>query len=196
MAREMAERRGDGTFDYAIDLCTGTGAVIEGLIPIVKKEIVGIDWSEPMLAEAKKKFTDVAKPEVRFVCKDIFDIQFLRGYDLVTCFGALGHIEKNRHKEFVDIAHSILRPGGIFVFATAERPKWYHLSAWPYFAFDAVMKVRNRFIKPEFVMYYLNFLWPEIMELFTDGRWEDISLVKPEINGKETLFRLVIVKKA
>ncbi|MDO8466644.1 MAG: class I SAM-dependent methyltransferase [bacterium] len=185
----------EGPFEYAIDLCTGTGAGIEGLLPIVRREIVGIDWSEPMLAEARKKFSAVTKPEVRFVCKNIFDIQFLKDFDLITCFGALGHIEKNQQKEFIDVVYSMLRREGKFAFITAERPKWYHLSAWPYFAFDATMKLRNHWIKPEFVMYYMNFLLPDILNLFDEAKWSSVKVISLEIGGKESGIRLVIAEK-
>lgn len=193
--------RQERTFDTAVDLCTGTGSGIEGLLPIVRKEIVGIDWSRPMLLEAKMKFPHhhyhcFAEPKVEFVCDDIFSLaDYPQKFDLATCFGALGHIEKSRQREFVEKVCAALNPEGIFAFITAERPKWYHLSAWPYFAFDAVMKLRNRWIKPEFVMYYLNFLLPDILELFNKEKWSEVKVILLEIKGRKTAMQLVIAKK-
>ncbi len=182
-------------FNSAIDLCTGTGAGVEGLIPIVSNEIVGVDWSEPMLAEAKKKFAGVTKPKIRLVCENIFDISYPGKFDLVTCFGALGHIEKSRQKEFVNLIYHLLKPGGRFAFVTADKPKWYQPSAWPYYIFDAVMRIRNWAIKPEFVMYYINFLLPDAFRLFNSSDWT-ISLVAPlRINGGSTSAKLVVVQK-
>ncbi len=191
----------EGEFNTAIDLCTGTGAGIEGLLPIVHKEIVGVDWSQPMLLKAKMKFPhhyyhQFAEPKVEFVCDDVFNMtDYPSKFDLATCFGALGHIEKSRQKEFVDKVCAVLKPEGIFAFRTYEYLKWYHPSAWPYFVFDAVMRIRNHFIKPEFVMYYLNFLLPEILELFDKERWSSVRAVPLEIPGKKTTIQLVLAKK-
>jgi hypothetical protein len=50
-----------------------------------------------------------------------------------------------------------------------------------YKSFNAVMRVRNALLKPPFIMYYLNFLVPDILPMFDrvgfdvalhDVRWE------------------------
>src|SRR5947207_740793 len=58
-----------GPFFRAADLCTGTGAGIMGLLPIVSQEIVGIDWSQPMLDVAQRKFEHIESPRIKFVCQ-------------------------------------------------------------------------------------------------------------------------------
>ncbi len=197
----MEQLKKEGEFYHALDLCTGTGAGVEGLISIVRKEIVGVDWSAPMLAAAKIKFPHhcyhrFAEPAVEFVREDIFNwTDRSQKFDLATCFGALGHIEKDRHKKFVEIVHDLLQPGGIFGFITAEHPKLYQVRNWPYFVFDAAMKLRNRWIKPEFVMYYINFLLPEILALFDKENWSSVKVVPLEIKNRKTGIRLVIAKK-
>ncbi len=185
----------DEKFERAIDLCTGTGAGAEGLAPLVQKEIVGIDWSEPMLEEAKKKFAGAHDPEIRFVCKDIFTIEFLKDYDLVTCFGALGHIPENRQREFTNLVYRLLRPGGKFVFVSGEYPSWSNWRAWPYFAFDAAMRVRNFFLKPEFVMYYINFLIPEVFNFFPPEKWRLNRLNDLEMHGQRTSAKVVTLER-
>lgn len=184
-----------GPFERAADICTGTGAVIDGLIPIVKNQIVGIDWSLPMLLEAKKKFETVTSPNISLVFQDMYAIELPKKFDLVTTFGSLGHIEKHRYQEFVDKMASILHPGGLFVFVTSERPSLFSPLFWMAFTFDSLMKLRNFFHKPEFIMYYLNFLLPEILPLFHNGDWEGIQIIPLKLSDNPTLLKMIIAKK-
>ena|SRR3989344_2996219 len=186
----------EGSFDCAIDLCTGTGAGINALLPIVREKILGVDWSEPMLTEARRKFPGSPNnPIICLACEDIFNLQYLEEFDLATCFGALGHIEKNRQKEFAAVVHSILRPGGIFAFVTSEKPSWLSATFWLALSFDWTMKIRNLLIQPKFIMYYLNFLVPEALALFDKEKWISVKIMPMEISGKLTELRLVVAKK-
>ncbi len=198
----LLKENGGKKFDATMDLCTGTGAGVAGLIGITDGVIYGVDWSEPMIEEARKKFPQrvngaSGRPYLYFYCRDIFNFHLPPMFDLITCFGALGHIEKHQRRDFINQTHATLKmSGGMFAFTTAERPKWYDVRAWPYFAFDAIMRVRNYFIKPEFVMYYLNgFLLPEVLELFPAEKWASVKVVPLEIKGNRTGIRLVIAKK-
>lgn len=185
-----------GKFKDAADLCTGTGAALEGLKEIVSGRLFGIDWSAPMLCEAVQKYGRVEQPEIFFRREDIFLMDESDKFDLVTCFGALGHIPPEKQTAFIQKVLGILKPSGLFAFVTSEKPKWYHARSWPYFAFDAVMKIRNHFIKPEFVMYYINFLLPEILDLFTIEDWSEVKIIPLEYNGKKTGLRLVVARKS
>ena len=198
---ELLRENGGKKFESSKDFCTGTGAAIEGLLEITDGMVLGIDWSGPMIEEAKLKFrSQVAyrnnqSRRLYFICRDIFEMEPREDAELVTCFRALGHIKKSQQASFVEKARAALRRNGIFAFVTSERPKWYQPSAWPYFIFDAVMKIRNWAIKPEFVMYYINFLLPDILTLFDKENWSEVKVVPLEINGKQTELRLVIAKK-
>jgi hypothetical protein len=59
----------------------------------------------------------------------------------------------------------VLRPGGRFVFITTHMPPLISPSYWFSRLFNAAMRVRNFLIKPEFIMYYLTFLLPEVEKL-------------------------------
>src|SRR6476660_3949618 len=83
-------------------------------------------------------------------------------FDGVTCVGAFGHILEKDEPEFLRRIHTALKPGGRFVFATGPRPRPTNVWFWAAHGFNAVMHVRNAIYKPEFVMYYLTFLWPEV----------------------------------
>jgi SAM-dependent methyltransferase len=58
-----------------------------------------------------------------------------------------------------------LRPGGRFVFVTAEAVSPLDPRALQARAFNALMRVRNAVWDPPFVMYYLTFLVPRAREV-------------------------------
>lgn len=152
VARCIGPTEGD-----ALDLCCGTGAGLEMLTRIVDGRVVGLDFSPGMLAEARR-----ALPlSVELIEGDARDLPFEGAFDLVVSFGAFGHITVPEQPAFLAGIHRALRPGGRFVFVTSELPKRPTRTVLAYRAFNLVMRVRNRLLRPRFVMYYLNFLWPE-----------------------------------
>jgi 2-polyprenyl-3-methyl-5-hydroxy-6-metoxy-1,4-benzoquinol methylase len=86
-------------------------------------------------------------------------------FDVVTCVGAFGHVLERDEDRFVAGIVRALRPGGRFVFATGRRPRATSAWFWMAHGFNAVMRVRNALLRPSFVMYYLTFLWPEVVPL-------------------------------
>jgi len=189
--------RREGEYGRALDLCTGTGAAIGALLPIVKEEIVGVDWSEPMLAVAKKKYERAASdwPVVSLARADVLALPYKNEFDLATCFGALGHIERSRQREFIDAVHLSLKPGGIFAFAASEAPSLLSLEFWAYLGFDWLIRVRNILIKPPFIMYYLNFLLPGALNSFDRKKWAMIRLTPLDICVKPSGVCLVTAVK-
>ena len=168
LLEHVADRLRDGPeIDAAIDLCCGTGEVLRFLQPITRRRLVGVDFSPAMLAEADGKLRATERPpghdpKVQLLASDVFWIPKLESFDLVTCFGAFGHIEEDQEERFIKVIHGLLRPGGRFVFVTTRMPpvlsRAYLLSR----GFNATMRVRNALIKPAFVMYYLTFLLPDV----------------------------------
>jgi len=155
MAKEI------GPIGSALDVCCGTGAAMIHLRPLCKERLVGIDFSQGMLDEAKKRLPD-GPARVEFVRGDVFSMPYREELDVITCVGAFGHILERDEPRFLAKIHDALRPGGRFVFATGPRPSPRHLWFWMAHGFNAVMRVRNALLKPEFIMYYLTFLWPEV----------------------------------
>lgn len=145
----------------AIDLFCGTGAVINALVPVVSDEIVGIDFSQGMLDEARRVTAGAAGPEVRLVRGDVFDMQWEEHFDLAACFGALGHVPYGRETEFLERVRRVLRPGGRFVFMTCMNPSRRSRGYWFARGFNAAMHVRNALVHPPFVMFYLRFTLSE-----------------------------------
>lgn len=89
-----------------LDLCTGTG----DLITIAKIEnSIGVDFSENMLEEAKKKH-----PKYKFIQADCTELPFENNiFDIITISYGLRNIE-NREKALKEI-YRVLRPNGQFL---------------------------------------------------------------------------------
>lgn len=168
---------GVGEVDDALDLCCGTGVGLLHLLPHTRRRLVGVDFSAGMLEQARARLgaAPAEAPRVELVQKDLFDVDFEEAFDLVTCFGAFGHVPTEAEPRFVRLIRRALRPGGRFVFVTAERPpilsRGYVVSR----AFNAAMRVRNAVVSPPFVMYYLTFLLPDVARLL---QWEGLA---PEV---------------
>ena len=43
---------------------------------------------------------------------------------------------------------------------------------WAAHGFNAAMRLRNAIWKPEFIMYYLTFTWPEVRDTLRDAGFE------------------------
>ncbi|MEM7354002.1 MAG: class I SAM-dependent methyltransferase [Acidobacteriota bacterium] len=159
-----------GRFGRALDLCCGTGAATRMLRPLCDRQVVGIDFSHGMLSEARRLSADSAgTAELRFLQANVLDPNLdptLDGsFDLVTCFGALGHFVDRQQPLLVQTIARLLAPGGRFVFATADRPSLGSPRLWLALGFNAAMAVRNTLWRPPFVMYYLSFLLPRARQL-------------------------------
>ncbi len=160
-----------GHVDTALDLCCGTGVAMEAMLPFTSKRLVGIDFSAGMLAEARHRLE--SKPHdpalgIEYVKEDVMKMDFNAEFDLAVCFGALGHILPSDECEFILRVHRALKPGGVFLFVTGSRPPFYSPGAAVFRIFNLIMKIRNRLHKPEFVMYYLTFLLPDIEQKLKD----------------------------
>jgi ubiquinone/menaquinone biosynthesis C-methylase UbiE len=148
-------------FDSALDVCCGTGAAMQILKPLCRGRIVGIDFSQGMLEVCRQRLADCpGSAEVELVRGNALALPFAATFDLVTCFGAFGHILERDEPRFVAEIARVLRPGGRFVFVTSYLPPPTSLGYWISRAFNAAMRVRNLLVSPPFIMYYLTFLLP------------------------------------
>jgi ubiquinone/menaquinone biosynthesis C-methylase UbiE len=158
-----------GPFDEALDLCCGTGAGMAMLRPLCRR-VVGVDFSRGMLLAGRHALSDAwegASPS--WVRGDALTLPFGPAFDLVVSFGAFGHFLRDDQPRLMAEVARVLRPGGRFVFVTAEVPRAWSARWWLGHAFNGAMRVRNLLVSPPFVMYYLTFLMPDALRLLEEA---------------------------
>ncbi|WP_224241387.1 class I SAM-dependent methyltransferase [Hyalangium gracile] len=154
------------SIDRALDLCCGTGGAMRFLRPLCRQEVVGVDLSRGMLDEAHRLLADApGDARITLVQGDALELGYTSEFDVVTSFGAFGHILEQDEPRLVEGIARALRPGGRFLFITAHPPSVLNPGYWMAKGFNAAMRVRNALWKPPFVMYYLTFLVPRAREL-------------------------------
>lgn len=162
----MAQMGPPGSVDRALDLCCGTGAALRFLKPLCRQEVVGVDLSQGMLDEARRLLADApGSAKLTLIQGNVLELAYEAEFDVVTSFGAFGHILEEDEPRLVQVIARALRPGGHFVFVTGHPPSMLNPGYWLAKGFNAAMRVRNALWKPPFVMYYLTFLVPRAREL-------------------------------
>lgn len=166
MAGAITRDRSEGRpVRAALDVCCGTGAAMSHLRALCTERVVGLDFSQGMLDEARRRVASApGEAAVELVRGDALALPFESEFDVVTSVGAFGHIVPEDEDRFVGGIARALRPGGRFVFATSEMPPLTSPTWWVLRSFNAVMRVRNALLHPQFIMYYLTFLWPEVRQ--------------------------------
>jgi ubiquinone/menaquinone biosynthesis C-methylase UbiE len=155
-----------GALGRALDVGCGTGAAMRHLRPLCRQEVVGVDLSRGMLDEARRRQADApGEATLTFVQGNALELPYEKEFDAVTSFGAFGHIREEDEPRLVRSIARALRPGGRFIFVTAEPPSVLSPGYWVARGFNAAMHVRNALWRPPFVMYYLTFLVPRAREL-------------------------------
>ena len=160
----------DGSVASAADLCTGTGAALRVLRPLCRDRLVGVDRSRGMLDVARSRELPGSAP-LTLLNQDALTFDG-SGFDLVTCFGAHGHIVPRDQPRFAHVVYDALRPGGRYVCLTAVMPTPLQPAWWMARSFNAVMRVRNAVLKPEFIMYYLLFTADHATRVLSDAGFD------------------------
>lgn len=184
-----------GPFDSGLDICCGTGAALKIIRPLCRERAVGVDFSQGMLEVCRQQVGGGPDRScVELVRANVLALPFGATFDLVVSFGAFGHILRNDEPRFVAEIARVLSPGGRFVFVTSYRPPVWSLRYWFARVFNGAMRVRNLLVSPPFVMYYLTFLLPEVVELLRrEGLQVEVRGLCPEERWVD--FRLVIARK-
>jgi ubiquinone/menaquinone biosynthesis C-methylase UbiE len=164
---------GERSIEAALDVCCGTGAMMRWLRPLCRTRVVGVDFSAGMLEVARRELASApGAAEVELLKADALGLPFEAAFDVATSVGAFGHVRKQDEERFVRGIARSLRPGGRFVFATAEMPSVASPGWWVSRGFNAAMHVRNAVVRPPFHMYYLTFLWPHVRPLLERGGFD------------------------
>jgi ubiquinone/menaquinone biosynthesis C-methylase UbiE len=155
-----------GPFGAGLDVCCGTGAGVDRVLRrVCTGPATGVDFSEGMLAEARR-----AVPDAEWVRADARALPVRDAFELAVSFGAFGHFLPHEHPTLFAQVHAALRPGGLFAFPIAAPPRVGSRPYWTLWGFDAAMRVRNALWHPRFVMYYRRFRLPDVRrELMAAG---------------------------
>jgi ubiquinone/menaquinone biosynthesis C-methylase UbiE len=124
LREELVDRAALHPGGRALDLCTGTGALLPGLSRRVGAQglAVGLDFSRGMLAQARRKAAD--QRSVAFVEADAERLPFRDGsFDAITCSHAFYELRGNGAERALEEVGRALRPGGSFVMMEHEVPE-------------------------------------------------------------------------
>ncbi len=93
------------------DIACGTGVMLPALLKCRPSDILCVDLSEQMIAQAHGKFTD---PSLRFIAADLFDVDE-KGFDVAIIYNAYPHFpDKPR---LISHLNGMLKQGGRVVVA-------------------------------------------------------------------------------
>ncbi|MGW6956209.1 class I SAM-dependent methyltransferase [Streptomyces chartreusis] len=186
-----------GPYDDGLDLCCGTGAGVEVLAEVCRRSVTGVDFSAGMLDVARRQARD-AQPRIGWVRADARALPFASAFDLVVSFGAFGHFLPRELPGLFAQAHSVLRPGGRFVFPVVAPPRPVSVAYWMLLGFDAVMRVRNAVWRPPFVMYYRAFRLGEVRAELVRAGFEVELAALPEFGRRRDgspRVRMVVARR-
>ena len=142
---EELDLRGD---EKILDLGCGDGRPTARLAALVPHGgVVGMDSSIPMIGMARR----LEKINLKFLCRDIDDLDFNQGFDLVFSNAALHWVRD--HDRLLNSVHKALRRGGAARFNFAGDGNCSN--------FFAV--VRELMASPKYSRYFEAFIWPWYM---------------------------------
>ena len=184
-----------GSVERALDVCCGTGAVMRKLRDRCRTSVTGIDLSQGMLDEARRRLAD-APGDAMIVLEqqDALAMEFDEEFDVVTTAGALGHILPEQQDQFVEGIWSALVPGGRLIFPTAPMPPVVSRRWLVSRGFNGVMHLRNALLKPPFIMFYLIFTLERAREVLERNRFE-VEVLRPFENGRFSDLCLIVATR-
>jgi len=138
----------------ALDVGTGTGHTAFAVAPHVH-EVIGIDLTRQMLAEARRLQSERALTNVDFCLADAHDLPFADGaFDLVTCRRTAHHLS-SIHRALGEMKR-VLRAGGRLVIDDRSVPEDDFV--------DACMNELDRYHDESHVRQYRPSEWREMLD--------------------------------
>jgi demethylmenaquinone methyltransferase/2-methoxy-6-polyprenyl-1,4-benzoquinol methylase len=126
--RRLVRLANTGSCSSILDLATGSGDVVFALECGLESspEIIGLDFCEPMLTQARKKRDELKlnADKFPFVVGDCLDLPFSDDkFDLVTISFGLRNLA-DREKGLSEI-YRVLKPGGRLIVLEFSQPYWW-----------------------------------------------------------------------
>ncbi len=182
-----------GPFGRALDVCCGTGAGAGVLESVCHGPVIGVDFSNGMLAQARR-----ARPDATWVRADARALPFAAAFDLAVSFGALGHFLPAERPALFAGVYRALRPGGVFALPIGAPPpvgsRWY----LALLGYDLAMRARNAVWRPPFVMYYRTCPLHAVRDDLTAAGFSVTTVPLAELGRREDgspRFRLVLARR-
>ena len=149
-----------------------------------------------MLDQARKNLAaaEVDDCPAELVRGELLHLPFESEFDLAVTVGSLGHVPRGKESEFVGQVAKTLRPGGRFALVTAKMPPLTSPAYWAARTFNGAMHLRNLFVRPPFIMFYLTFLLPDARRLLMEHQF-DVDVHEGLFPNPYRSLRLVIGTK-
>lgn len=184
-----------GSVRWGLDLCCGTGAALGIVRPVCRRGVLGVDFSVGMLAQARRCWAREPGAPVHWLCRDVLELDLEGGFELVTWFGAWGHVTPRDQPLLAEQIFRSLEPGGRFVTVARSWPRPWHPGLWCLLGFDAGMWLRNRVLpRRPFVMYYTIFMLPRARRLL-EGAGLDVEILDPPLPRPFDAYRVLIATR-
>lgn len=87
--------------------------LLQGIGLVRRGEDVPVLWKEP-----------AERQQVRFVAEDLFQFRTSPEFDVIYLFERLAHCPENQRKKMLQYCKMLLKPGGMFVTASAEKSRY------------------------------------------------------------------------
>lgn len=100
-----------------LDIACGSGYGSSLLAISGAREVIGVDISKVAISYANSYYP---RRNIRFIVSDLLAFQTTKKFDVVVCFETLEHIKHD--KQALRLLHSSLRPNGILLISTPNRP--------------------------------------------------------------------------
>ncbi len=155
--------------DTVLDVATGTGAVVRELLRQKRCNVVGVDQSPEMLAEAKRRFG----PEIRLVEAGAERLPFAdESFDALTFTYLLRYVS-DPAATLRELAR-VVRPGGSIASLEFGLPRGLWRPLWEVYV-RAVLPVAGRLISPGWARVG-SFLGGSIRDFY--ARWPEEELLR------------------
>jgi len=152
----------------ALDLCCGT---CDWTIDLAKASqtgrIVGLDFSENMLAIGKQKVIDQGlDKQIKLIQGDAMSLPFAdNSFDIVTIGFGLRNVPS--YEQVVSEMLRVVKPGGQIVCLDMSKPQWQPFKAIYYFYFEKLVPLLGKWFVKNFEAYK----WlPDSLQLFLDAK--------------------------